>query len=374
MKHTLNSDIEFSINGCEIIDRIPDVLILTDQEGKIVLTNDVVEDFLGWKQHEILGLSIEMLIPPENRESHVNMRQNLFSDYNDRPLNSRINLLAWHKLGYEVPVDIKLSVTEINNKKYALAIIRDVTQQYNLQCDAEKKNKELQNLLDEKNNFLGIAAHDLRNPISSIQNFSQILLAHNIGPLTMDQEEFISRIHQSSEFMLNLLEDLLDFTTIESGTLNLRKTRFDILNLVDEVIVSNKIRARVKNISINFSQNLSHPLIIEADESKIHQVLNNLVDNAIKYSPENSDIEVICHLNKNQFSFNVIDSGIGIPEEDLPNLFQPFYRANNKPTKGEKSTGLGLFITKRIIDAHGGQLKVKSKSGIGSEFNVSFSI
>ena len=247
-----------------------------------------------------------------------------------------------------------------------------LTQQ--MQIQLEEKNVNLNKLLDEKNQFLGVAAHDLRNPIGVIENFSNILLDNSIGALNDDQRKFVTHINKSSIFLMNLLEDLLDVSAIESGTLSLRKESFDFIVLLEEVLEGACVHARRKNINLKIIEDDKKPIHLLADKNKLYQVLNNLIENAIKYSPNDALVEVSCTSTESDLRLEVKDEGVGIPEDELDHLFQPFYRACNKPTNGEKRTGLGLFITKRIIDAHKGNLKVESENGCGSTFTFSIPI
>jgi len=335
------------------------------------MANSRIEQVLGWKPEEITGIELEMLLPPEMRQSHFDIREKFFKVPVVRDMSERVDLYGWHKLGYAVPVDIKLSTTIINDECYGIAILRDDSLRRKLYAELEEKNKNLNKLLEEKNNLLGMAAHDLRNPIGVIQSFSKIMLSKSIGPLTDDQNEFIKRIDQSSVFMMGLLEDVLDFSKIESGTMKLKHEDFAISDLLDDALASNKIHARSKHIKLLVEGNGILQKVINADKNKLFQVMHNMIDNAIKYSNKNTVVNVDINVLEDKLQFTVTDQGVGIPENDLKNLFEPFFRAKNKPTGGEKSTGLGLFIIKRIVEAHKGKLSVKSKSGQGSTFSFS---
>jgi len=360
------------INAWRIIDHISDVFLLVDDHGRIVQANDALESTLGWKVSEVIGAEIEILLAPQMRDEHKTKRALFYHSPKNRNMNELLNLTALHKDGFLVPIDIKLSHTEIEGEIYGIAIVRDVSKQRDLQAALEEKYQIIKRTLAEKNHLLGIAAHDMRNPIGVIQNFAEILLSHGIGSLNADQDEFVSRIHQSAKFTMALLEDMLDFSTIESGTLQLHKETFRFLDLLDEIIPANKICAHEKNISLIVNTGAVDTVKLNADKRKCHQVIHNLINNAIKYSPHDSHININTGIVGKKLVFSVEDQGVGIPKEDLVNLFKPFYRAKNKPTAGEKSTGLGLFISKRIVEAHDGHIYVNSVNGNGSIFSVEF--
>ena len=358
----------------EIIEHMPDAFLLVSRDGRIVMANSCIEKILGWKPDEIIGVELEMLLPPEMRQSHFDIREKFFKVPVDRDMSARLDLYGWHKLGYSVPVDIKLSTTLINEECYGIAVLRDDSLRRKLQSELEEKNHKLNQLLEEKNNLLGMAAHDLRNPIGVIQSFAKIMLSKSIGPLTDDQNEFIKRIDQSSIFMMGLLEDVLDFSKIESGTMKLKVEKFTISDLLDEALASNKVHARTKDIKLVSEGNGFLQKMLNGDKNKLHQVMHNMLDNAIKYSNNNTVVNIDINVVDNILHVSVKDQGVGIPEEDIKNLFEPFFRAKNKPTGGEKSTGLGLFIIKRIVEAHKGKLSVKSKNGQGSTFSFNLPI
>jgi len=359
------------IDACEIIEHLPDVFLLVSRDGRIVVANSHIEKILGWKRDEIIGVELEMLLPPEMRQSHFNIRDKFFKVPVVRDMSQRLDLNGWHKLGYLVPLDIKLSTTYIEDECYGIAILREDTLRRELHEKLEEKNKNLKKLLEEKNNLLGMAAHDLRNPIGVIQSFANIMLSKSIGPLTDDQHEFIKRIDQSSVFMMGLLEDVLDFSTIESGTMKLTREEFPIGDLIKEGLSSNKVHARTKDITLLLEDNGALQEKINGDKNKLFQVMHNMIDNAIKYSENNTVVNIKVDVVGDNVRISVSDQGVGIPEDDLKNLFEPFFRAKNKPTGGEKSTGLGLFIIKRIVEAHKGELAVSSIDGQGSKFSFS---
>lgn len=237
----------------------------------------------------------------------------------------------------------------------------------------ETQNRQLATLNVQKNEFLGIAAHDLRNPISVILMYAEMLQGMLNQNLSGKQLEFLTTIHRMSEFMLQLLDDLLDISAIESGTLTLNRRVQDYLALVRHSISLNSLLAEKKQMTITLE--CADPLpMLALDANKIEQVLNNLLSNAIKYSHPRTLITVRISPQANVLLTEVSDHGQGIPADDLPHIFQTFYRASVRATQGEKSTGLGLAIVKRIIEGHGGTIDVTSDVGAGSKFSFSLPI
>lgn len=239
----------------------------------------------------------------------------------------------------------------------------------NMQRELTKKNIELAHLNNLKNQFLGMAAHDLRNPLGNIINYSEFLEDEK-DALTDDQIHFVEQIKTLSWFMHNLITDLLDVSTIEAGNVNLKFEATDFVSLIEKDINLNKNFADKKQIQINFIKT-DEAIQISIDKNKIEQVISNLISNAIKYSNPRTTIIVELKNDSGFVTCSVKDNGLGIPENELQLLFRPFQKTSVKSTAGEKSTGLGLYICKRIVEAHNGKIWANSKVGAGSEFAFS---
>jgi hypothetical protein len=232
----------------------------------------------------------------------------------------------------------------------------------------ETQNEHLAALNDQKNQFLGMAAHDLRNPLGIIQGFSSLLL--EAGALPPEQRsQLLERILASSRFMLQLVDDLLDITAIESGKLELRIAPVSVAQIVNACIDWNTIPASQKQIDLAAELPADLPLI-EVDSAKMEQVLNNLVSNAIKFSHRGSRVILQARAVDSRVQIMVQDQGQGIPADEFGQLFQPFQRSSVRATAGEKSTGLGLTIARRIVEDHGGTIEVESRVGNGTTFIV----
>lgn len=227
---------------------------------------------------------------------------------------------------------------------------------------------ELKDLNDIKNKFIGIAAHDLRNPISSIKGFAQLMTAGIMGPLAEKQHDLMNKIVKNCDGMLYLVNDILDVSTIESGRLDLRVELYSINELIVEQVQNSRIIADKKEITL--IEKLEEVKPFKFDPNRIGQVIDNLVSNAIKFSPQGSKVYIELKQNKNRISISVKDEGPGIPIEEQSRLFMDFQKLSNRPTGGEKSTGLGLAIVKRIVSAHKGHIIVNSTPGSGAEFQI----
>ncbi len=263
---------------------------------------------------------------------------------------------------------ITLKYFEFHNHDFGLIIALDIT-------ELEEQRKKLEELNELKNQFLGIAAHDLRNPITAIMNASSILLDYSDRVSDDQRGDLLTMVQNSSEFMLNLVNDLLDVSKIESGKLNLELTHSDYVEFVKECLKLNKLIAKEKNIEVKLEIEKDIPKF-QFDKNKIKQVLDNLLSNAIKYSHENTTIMITIKIEKDAdfIITKVIDQGQGIPKDEVSELFKEFHKTSVKSTKGEKSTGLGLAIAKKIVEKHNGEIGVESKVGKGSTFYFSLPI
>lgn len=227
---------------------------------------------------------------------------------------------------------------------------------------------ELQGLNRLKDEFVGMAAHDLRSPLAVVEMYASFVLEDPKSCLTTKEREFLVIIKKQGRFMLNLINDLLDVTRIESGHLDLKLQSRDWIEFVRRNAGLNGVLAARREVAIEVEVSVPEPCAISFDPNRMEQVLNNLVGNAVKFSPPGSRIVIGVRPDGDFVRISVVDSGPGIPAEELPALFKPFYRGSTPLPPGERSTGLGLAIAWRIVEAHGGQIGVESKEGSGSTF------
>jgi signal transduction histidine kinase len=235
-----------------------------------------------------------------------------------------------------------------------------------------ESNTSLVALNQQLNEFVGMAAHDLRNPLGVVLGFAKFLLGDKKASREQERK-FLGTIQSSTEFMLRLVNDLLDISHIESGKLTLHHQMCDLVAVVEANVALNRIIAGQKDIQVMVTVDPMTPQIW-IDPHRIEQVLNNLLTNAIKYSYSNTTIEVRVFRQDEEVILSVRDHGQGIPVGELSKLFTPFGVTSVKATTGEKSTGLGLLIAKKVVDAHHGRIWVESEPGAGSTFSVALPI
>lgn len=233
------------------------------------------------------------------------------------------------------------------------------------------RNVRLEELNREKNELLGMAAHDLRNPLAAVLGLTRHLIGETRELLSDRHREMLDHLQSSSEHMLALVEDLLDLTSLESGTVRLALVACDLPALVDRAVRLARELGRQKKISVELRADEAPPAARRAalDPHKINQALTNVLTNAIKFSYPGGLVEVAITYAGGEATISVADHGIGIDAEHLDALFEPF-RAGRPGTEGEKTTGLGLAIVRRLLRGHGGEVRVESEPGRGATFTL----
>lgn len=251
--------------------------------------------------------------------------------------------------------------------KEVLARIRSHLQNQILSEQQKLLVDQLSKANHAKNRFLGMAAHDLRNPLASIRGLAEFLREGTAGELNPDQIDLIDTIHGAATSMLVMVNELLDVATIEAGELKLTIETHNLGDLVAKCVSMINREAAKKKTHVVYEPP-PEPVLLPMDQAKVKQVVDNLLSNAVKYSPPGSTIQALVGRDPDRGSFAVRDQGPGIPENERDKLFKDFSRLSIKPTGGEKSTGLGLAICRKIVDAHHGAIVAENLPAGGCEF------
>ena len=245
----------------------------------------------------------------------------------------------------------------------------------NHNAELNRANAELQQLDDVKSTFISVAAHELQTPLSSIAGFIEMLSDEVYGSVNEEQKEALDIVQRSATRLINIIKNLLDVTRIEAGRIELALRPIDLHNLIETVVAEFRpqIESRQQNLTLNFQTNLPFAL---CDHTRTIQIIGNLLSNAMKYTPNQGVIELKTYLAEQEgfIRFSVIDSGVGISREDQKLLFKRFFRAESANLTGEHGTGLGLYITRSLVELHGGQIWTESELWRGSKFHVTFPV
>ncbi len=225
-----------------------------------------------------------------------------------------------------------------------------------------------------KDKFIGIAAHDLRNPLGAIIGFSELMKEDPVIIKNPDLAESVDCIAMAGNSALALINDLLDYAAIESGHLTIERSPVELETFLREAVTTHQMFSKAKNITIGSSIAEDLPTSVSLDRRRIRQVLDNFISNALKYSHPGTHVEVRLTRQNGSLRCDVVDQGQGIPETELNKLFHEYSRTSVQPTAGEKSTGFGLAIVKKIIKEHGGEVGATSTVGKGSTFFFAISL
>lgn len=239
----------------------------------------------------------------------------------------------------------------------------------NAQRELSQKSRDLERLNEEKNRLLGMAAHDLRNPLSVILGYASFLSMEEEGD--PEKKRMYDEIASSSRFMLDLINDLLDVSQIEAGRREIQISTFDAVAVVRRVVDAYSAPASAKSLRLSLQTPEDGGITMTSDAAKLRQVVSNLVSNAIKFSKQGGAIEVAVMCDGPQLKVDVKDEGIGIAADQRKTIFEPFVHLASAGTGGERSTGLGLSIVQQLVDLLGGTIRVESVVGSGSTFQVS---
>jgi signal transduction histidine kinase len=238
-----------------------------------------------------------------------------------------------------------------------------------LNAELTHKTAELEAMMETQKRFLGMASHDLRNPLTLIMCYLDLFVTGGLGTVNPAQDKAVQVMRKSCEQMLAMLNDLLDINAIESGKLELKLRTTDLKTFLIDCQNANAVIAEAKSISIVLFVPDGLPPV-ELDVARMSQVFNNLISNAIKFSHPGSVVTIAAETTRDKARISVSDKGLGIPKEEVCKLFMPFAHLSVKATAGEKSTGLGLSIVRKLVQAHHGTVSVASEPSLGTTFTV----
>lgn len=229
----------------------------------------------------------------------------------------------------------------------------------------EKSERRLENLRVQKDETLTMVAHDIKNPASTIKNFVELLESYDLS--AQEQQDVFAGLVETSSRLLKLANEFTNVIAEEYTPFQLAKKKHNIKDAIDKIVKVNRVKAGEKNIELRLYQP-EEELELEFDEEKIKEVVDNFVSNAIKFCPQNSKVDVITKFANNSICVEISDNGFGLTEAEISQVFEKGSKFSNKPTGKESSSGLGLWIAKKIIVEHEGKVWVKSKKGFGSTF------
>lgn len=390
-------------------------IILTNSSGNIVLVNPAAERIFGYKPKEIVGKSIEILIPDRFKPHHHQLRSGFYQHPQNRVMGQNRDLNARKKDGTDIPVEVSLSYYERDNELFVVAFVIDITHRKEIENNMLRQKKELEHISREmrklnkelegkvqertailqealqrleqsqielsealdkerqlneiKSRFVSMASHEFRTPLSTVLSSASLLSKYTKEEEQEKRTRHIEKIKTSVKHLNNILEDFLNLGKLDEGKVQVNTTTFDLEEFIGEI--TEDMKGLLKNDQQIIFNHEGEKKVV-TDKNLLKNVLINLITNAIKFSNEGTIIEITGIGNEAEAGITVADHGIGISDEDQMHLFTSFFRGNNATNIA--GTGLGLHIVKRYVDLLAGSISLQSQLNKGTTITVNIPI
>jgi PAS domain S-box-containing protein len=336
------------------VEACPSGMIMTERSGAIVMLNTEIELLFGYSREELIGQSIETLVPPGSRGQHVRRRAAFALHPETRRMGAGRDLFGLRKDATEFPVELGLNPVNTTKGELVLCVIADITER-----------KRIERLKDE---FVSTVSHELRTPLTSIHGSLALLAGGAAGNLPDAALRLLTIAQKNSERLIRLINDILDIEKIESGEVVFDMKRIEVRQLVEQAIEANRGYAESLGVTIRFDP-ASAAGEVQADPDRLAQVIANLLSNGIKFSPSGEEVFVSIAGRSDQIRITVRDHGPGIPPNFKARIYEKFAQADNTSGRKTGGTGLGLSIVKRIVTRLGGTTGFDDAPGGGSIFH-----
>ena len=356
-----------------IVENSFDAFIGIDAAGTVTEWNAQAEASFGWSPVEAIGQpSAAFLIQgrgDRNVEGSQALRE-LFSSKRDDAIRKRIEATGRHRNGRQFPVEVALSAVHPNQHQFFAAFVRDLTERKAFEQEREQAKESAEAASRAKSEFLANMSHEIRTPLNGVIGMTDLVLETD---LSNEQREYLETVKLSADALLQVINEILDFSKIEAGKLELEKKNFDLYDCMESTLRTLALRAEEKRLELLCDVSPDVPLTVCGDSSRLRQILTNLVGNAIKFTRQ-GEVGLKVSLVKKVgeatiLHFVVSDTGIGIAPDKLELIFQSFAQADTSTTREFGGSGLGLTISRRLVEMMGGRIWVESQVGSGSQFH-----
>ncbi len=346
----------------QLFDTDPNLIFVRDGNGRMIYCNKAVAELVGKSRDEFLSIEKNMF-PASDGQIHK------YLEMEEKVINQGEEILIEEQIA-----DKNGIVNHFQTIKKPLKTQNGDVNMLNISTNINKikyYEKETQNVMKARNEFFSAMSHEIRTPMNAILGMSELLLRRNPRK---DQSKLLKTLHFSSKNLLTLINDILDFSKIESGKTEIEEVNFNLKELIDNVMISLRPRVMDKNLRVSYTISEQVPLVINGDYIKLSQILNNLLSNAIKFTPTGTISIEVDNFKQTKSGFILIfyikDTGIGIAQDKLKNIFDPFHQANKSTARVYGGTGLGLSIVKNLVILQKGKITVESEENVGSVFTV----
>ncbi len=334
-----------------------DGIVLLDGFGAFVEVNDTAVRMFGYQREQLRGMYISHLMAWQVTGAALNEVQQTGHSRSESELR--------RSDGSMLPVEVMWGRVKFEGRTLVHGIVRDITERRKALAEISRAKEEAERADRAKSMFVAMMSHEIRTPLNGIIGYTELLLDTE---LSEEQRENLSLIQKSGDILLNIINDLLDFSRIESGRLDIETVDFEPAECIEEVLGLHAAKASEKGVELNYDLMEGMPVVVRGDVARIKQVLLNLVSNALKFTSRGA-VMVNCRVVQGPFlEFSVKDTGVGFDPAKAESLFEPFQQADVSTTRKFGGTGLGLAICKRLVERMGGRIGALSKEGEGAEF------
>ncbi|MHC4441077.1 MAG: PAS domain S-box protein [Planctomycetota bacterium] len=376
IKHRINERKRTEERHKIITETAQDAIVEAYADGTILYWNAAAQKMFGFSASEAIGKNMmDLIVPPKYHEAKRKGMAEFSRTGKGTAIGNTVELTALRKDGTEFPIELSLSSYRDQEEYFAVAFMRDITERKQAEQDLRQAKEAAETANLTKSEFLANMSHEIRTPMTAILGFGDLLAEHGeIKNAPPERVEAIQTIKRNGEYLLTIINDILDLSKIEAGKMTVERLACSPFNILSEVVSLMNVRAQGKGLQLDVEYTGAVPEIIQTDTTRLRQMLINVVANAVKFT-EAGSIRIITSLSENGgksvMQFDVVDTGIGMSDDQVTKLFQPFTQADNSTTRKFGGTGLGLTISKRLAEMLGGDISViETKPGIGTRFRV----